>query len=279
MKKQPDLLTGDVKKLFFHYLIPSISATLVTSIYILADTVMIGRGVGAIGIAALNILLPLFSVFFGTGMMFGVGGSVYFSVEKGKGNSREARNYFTAALAGAAAAMVFYLVVCNVFFDEITGFLGRNETMDSLVREYGKILIAGIPVFVFSSFLQAFVRNDKSPRTAMLAVITGGVLNVVLDYIFIFPMGMGMAGAAIATVIGSAVTVLILLSHFFSPHNTLKMSAHLSLGKMSESLVSGLSSFMIELSGGIVIFLFNRQLLRYVGDIGVVVYGIISNSA
>lgn len=279
MKKELDLLGADIKKIFFHYLIPSISATLVTSIYILADTMMIGRGVGPIGIGALNIILPLFTLFFGTGMLFGVGGSIYFSVEKGKGNTEEASRYFTAALEGTTVIALVYLVVFNVFFNGITGFLGRNDTMDSLVQEYGRIITMGIPVFMFSSFLQAFVRNDKAPKTAMTAVITGGVLNVILDYIFIFPMRMGMTGGAVATVIGSLVTIVILLTHFFTGGNTLKVKVCFSLRRIGETFISGLASFMIEMSGGIVIFLFNRQLLAYVGDLGVVVYGIISNSA
>ncbi|MEY8337017.1 MATE family efflux transporter [Lachnospiraceae bacterium 62-35] len=279
MKNKLDLLKGDVKSLYFHYLLPSISATLVTSIYILADTMMIGRGVGPIGIAALNILLPLFSLFFGTGLLFGAGGGVYFSVEKGKKNQEEANRYFTASFLANIAAAVLYLIIFHLFFDEITAFLGKNETMDRLVQEYGRVILAFLPVFMLSSFFQAFVRNDKAPKTAMAAVITGGVLNVVLDYIFIFPMGKGMAGAAAATVIGSAVTVLILLTHFFSPSNTLKIVPCFSIRKAGEAFVSGLSSFMVEMSGGIVIFLFNRQLLAYAGELGVVVYGIISNSA
>lgn len=279
MKKQIDLLNGDVKKSFFHYLVPSISATLVTSIYILADTIMIGRGVGPIGIAALNLLLPVYSLFFGTGVLFGVGGSVFFSVARGKGEERTAREYFTAALKGVIIASLFYEIVFLLFFDSVTLFLGKTQQMEPLVNEYGKILVSGAPVFLFSSFLQAFVRNDKSPRTAMAAVITGGVTNVALDYVFIFPMGMGMAGGAIATVIGSAVTVAILCSHFFSPHNMLRPVRQVSMRKTGEAFVSGLSSFMIELSSGIVIFMFNRQLLYWIGELGVVVYGIISNSA
>lgn len=280
MKKQyPDLLNDRVDRLFYKYLIPSISATLVTSIYILADTVMIGRGVGSLGIAALNLLLPLFSLFFAVGMMFGVGGSVLFSVAKGRGDEKSAREHFTAALAGTLAAAVFFEVFCNLFFDQVTALLGRNEAMDGLVREYGRILVAGSPVFMLSSFFQAFVRNDKAPKRAMTAVISGGVLNVFLDYLFIFPLGMGMAGGAIATVIGSGVTVAILFTHFLSPSNSLRLTPRFRWKQTLEALQNGLASFVVDLSSGVVIFLFNRQLLAYVGDLGVVVYGIISNSA
>ncbi|PNV63470.1 MATE family efflux transporter [Clostridium sp. chh4-2] len=277
--KPLNLLEDHVRALFLKYLIPSVSATFVTSIYILADTVMIGRGVGAVGIAALNLLLPLFSLFFGTGVLLGVGGGVLFSVSKGKGEEKKAREYFTVGFVCAVLFSLFYLTMGYLFFGPITGFLGNNESMAALVEQYGKILIAGAPAFLFSAFLQAFVRNDKAPKVAMAAVIAGGVSNVVLDYIFIFPMKMGMAGAAVATVIGSLITIGILLSHFFSPSNTLKFTGDLSAAKAGKVIANGVSSFLIEMSGGIIIFLFNRQLLAYVGNLGVVVYGIISNSA
>ena len=274
-----NLLEDPIKALYRKYLLPSISATLVTSIYILADTMMVGRGVGAVGIAALNLLLPVFSLFFGTGMMFGVGGSVLFSISRGRQEETMCRRYFTAALMLALLTGMFYGTAFQIWFDPVTEFLGRNESMDLFVRQYGRILIAGVPVFVCSSFFQAFVRNDKEPKRAMAAVIAGGVSNVILDYVFIFPMGMGMAGAAAATVIGSLITVVILLTHFISPANTLKLTRRFGLREMRASAVNGASSFLVEMTGGIVIFLFNRQLLSYVGDLGVVVYGIVSNSA
>ncbi|WP_312442493.1 MATE family efflux transporter [Lacrimispora sp.] len=277
--KKANLLEEPVKNLFLRYLMPSISATLVTSIYILADTLMIGRGVGPIGIAALNLLLPLYSLFFGTGLLFGVGGGVLLSISKGKGDEQGAREYFTAALCMAAVAGVFYVTAGHLLFDPVTKFLGRNETMDLYVRGYGRILVSGAPVFLLSSFLQSFVRNDRAPKMAMAAVITGGVTNVILDYIFIFPMNMGMAGAAAATVIGSCLTLGILLSHLFSKGNSLKIVLHIKWRRAGEILINGLSSFLLETCSGIVMFLFNRQLLSYVGDLGVVVYGIISNSA
>lgn len=274
-----NLLEEPVEKLFIKYLVPSISATLVTSIYILADTLMIGRGVGPVGIAALNLLLPLFSLFFGTGMLFGVGGGVLLSISKGRRDEQAAREYFTAALAMAAVFAVIYIVGGHLCFNPVTEFLGRNETMGAYVDEYGRILVTGAPVFLFSAFLQAFVRNDRAPKVSMAAVVSGGVTNVILDYIFIFPMKMGMAGAAAASVIGSLLTVGILLTHLKSPDNSLKLAARPGWKKAGEVVINGFASFLLEMCNGVVTFLFNRQLLVYVGDLGVVVYGIISNSA
>lgn len=267
-------------KLFLSYLIPSISATLVTSIYILADTMMIGKGVGAVGIAALNLLLPIFSVYIGTGILFGVGGSVLFSVSKGRGEEKKAREYFTASVILAVLASLIYTWVFTVYFDPITLFLGRNEGTERYVREYGRYLKLTPAIFLFSSFLQAFVRNDGAPKVSMAAVITGGVVNVFLDYFFIFTLDMGIGGAAFATVLGYGLTTCILCTHFFSRNNTLKLVRTENLvRKCCDVMRHGFSSFLLEESNGIIMLLFNRQLLSYVGDLGVVVYGIVSNSA
>lgn len=276
---KPDLLKDPVKGLFMKYLAPSVSATLVTSIYILADTLMIGRGVGPVGIAALNLLLPMFSLFFGTGMLFGVGGGVLLSFSLGRGDEKGAREYFTAALLLAGGMSLFYVVAGHLLFDPITSFLGSGGTMAVYVEEYGRIMVTGSPAFLFSALLQAFVRNDRAPKLSMAAVVAGGVTNVVLDYVFIFPMGMGMAGACIASVIGTCLTCLILLTHVFSPVSTLKISFGLRPRQIGQVVVNGFASFLLEMCNGVVMFLFNRQLITYVGEIGVVVYGIISNSA
>ena len=277
--KQIDLLHDPVRKVFINYLIPSVSATMVTSIYILADTMMIGRGVGANGLAALNILLPMYSTFYGFGMMCGIGGSVLFGFSRGKGEEKEARGYFTTALLLAAILAVLSVVLCNVFFEPLLDFLGCTPAMREYAVPYGRILMLASPLYIFSCFLQAFVRNDGAPRLAMAGVVAGGITNVVLDYIFIYMFHWGMAGAVLATVAGTLLTNVILGSHFLKAENHLKLGGGITPKKFRDVLVNGMPSFIMELSSGVIMLLFNLQLLKYVGDIGVVVYGIISNVA
>ena len=277
--RQTDMLKAPIRSVFFSYLAPSVSATLVTSIYILADTMMIGRGVGASGIAALNLLLPLYSAYYGFGMMCGVGGSVLFGFSRGKGDEEAAKGYFTTALLLAVLLAAASIGLCAAFFDPLLILLGDTPSLNPYSVPYGRVLVAGSPVFVFSSFLQAFVRNDGAPKLAMAGVISGGVTNVILDYVFIFPLGQGMAGAALATVMGTCLTVLILCTHFFSKENHLKLAGGFSLKRAFAVASNGLASFILEMSGGFVTFIFNRQLLAYVGETGVVVYSMLSNAA
>lgn len=279
MSNTTDLIRGNPKSLFFKYLVPSISATLVTSIYILADSIIIGKGVGSDGIAALNIILPLFSFYFALGILFGVGGGILFSVSQGNNHPEQARAYFTTALHLVILVAVVIFALSNIFFKPLMYMLGATDSSYALVSQYGIYITRFCFVFMIVNFLQAFVRNDKAPRRAMAATIAGGITNVVLDLVFIYIFNMGMAGGAIATVLGNLLNLAILLTHFFSKGCTLKpIRCQNWLKNAKKIFQSGISSFLLDVASGIVILIFNVQILRYVGETGLVVYSIISNS-
>ena len=248
------LTTEPVRKLFFRYLIPSICGTMVTSIYVLADTIIIGKGIGIDAMAALNIILPLFNIFFGTGLLFGVGGSVLMSIARGKGDTQTGNCYFSVAVLLNAITCILYMILFLNFMEPIARFLGATDVTMPYVLNYAPYVIWGLGFFAFSTFLQTFVRNDGAPKLSMIAVVSGGVLNVVLDIVFVFPCKMGMAGAAIASVLGSVLTTVILLFHFRSKSNGL----HFSLKKFSPVFITsiyknGFTSFLVEVSSGIVV--------------------------
>lgn len=278
--KQYNLLEERVQSLFLRYLIPSVSGTLVTAVYILVDTIIVGKGIGADAVAGLNIVLPLFSLFYGTGLLFGVGGSVLLAFSKGRGKEQDARGYFSVAFLCVAVLAVLYTVLFQLLFEPVTDFLGAAHSTRIYVNEYGRTIIWGTSLFMLSSFLQTFLRNDKAPKLAMAGTITGGVANIVLDIIFVFGFRWGMFGAAFATVIGNGLGVAVLLSHFWSKQNTLHFSlAGVTLKTPLRIIKNGFSSFLIEMSAGIVTFLFNIQLMKYTGVAGVTAYSIISNTA
>ena len=190
-----EFMEKPVNGLFFRYLIPSIMGTMVTSIYVLADTIMIGKGLGSVAMAALNIALPIYNIFFGLGLLFGVGGSVLMSIYRGRGEKEKADAYFTAAFLMNLAVWLILQLFCVLFMEDLAWILGGTEETMPYIMEYIPYIIWGMGAYFFSSFLQTFVRNDGAPNLAMNAVIAGGVTNIVLDYVFIFPMDMGMAGA------------------------------------------------------------------------------------
>lgn len=274
------LTTESVSKLFFRYLIPAILGTMVTSIYILADTIIIGKGIGIDAMAALNIVLPLFNIFFGNGLLFGVGGSVLMAIARGRGDAKTGECYFTVALILNIITCIFYTIFLWIFMEPIAKFLGATEVTMPYVMNYAPYVIAGLSVFAFSTFLQTFVRNDGAPKLAMTAVVTGGISNVFLDLLFVYPLDIGMASASIASVIGSGITVCILLCHFCSKSNGLKLSLQgFSFSYVKDIFASGFTSFLVDITSGIVMFVFNIEILKTVGDVGVSMYGVICNTA
>lgn len=273
------LTEGSVVKLFFKYLIPAICGTMVTSIYVLADTIIIGKGLGMAAMAALNIVLPLFNIFYGIGLLFGVGGSVLMSFARGRGDYRAGQMYYSLALVLNVTFCVVITAVLLMLLRPVVTLLGATDVTMPYIMGYAPYVIGGASFFALSSFFQTFVRNDGAPKHAMAAVISGGVLNIILDIVFVFPLRMGMTGAALATVIGSVTTFVILLFHLRAKHNGLKFNlAGIGAKHIMEVFKTGFTSFLLEITSGIVMFIFNIQILKYIGDVGVSVYGIMTNT-
>ena len=273
-----NLLKDKESKVFFHYLVPAVCSTLVTSVYLLVDTLIIGQGVGALGISALNIFMPFFLLFNGIGLLFGIGSGNLISSEDGMGNKKKANQYFATGFVSILSIAIILGLIWNYYLESLCVILGANSNTIDLVLEYGKCIMAFAPVFMMSNYFAPIVRNMKNPKLVMCAVLTGSVLNVILDYVFVFPMDMGMFGAAAATVIGSLTTLLVLSTHFIKKQNRVKINKEtISLNLLAPIFKCGFSSLIMEVASGFVIFIFNIQILKYIGNNGIVVYGIISN--
>ena len=273
-----NLLKDKESKVFFHYLVPAVCSTLVTSVYLLVDTLIIGQGVGALGISALNIFMPFFLLFNGIGLLFGIGSGILISSEDGMGNKKKANQYFATGFVSILSIAIILGLIWNYYLESLCIILGANSDTIDLVLEYGKCIMAFAPVFMMSNYFAPTVRNMKNPKLVMCAVLTGSVLNVILDYVFVFPMDMGMFGAAAATVIGSLTTLLVLSTHFIKKQNRVKINKEtISLNLLAPIFKCGFSSLIMEVASGFVIFIFNIQILKYIGNNGIVVYGIISN--
>lgn len=274
-----NLLKDNVYKLYFKYFFPTMCAALSTSIYILFDTIFIGQGVGSLGLTALNIALPIYSIYFGTGLLIGIGGSTLMSIEKGREREYKAQKIFTLSFVFGLILAIIYTIVGFVFLEEIAVILGATKEVLPLVKEYMIVVVFGTIPFVMGSILAPFIRADKAPKKAMFAVIFSGFLNIILDYIFVFPLDMGMRGAAIATVFSYTISCLILLTHLLSKNNTLRFKKDFyKLSYITRIFKCGLPSLFIEVSLGFVIFIFNIQILKIIGDDGVTAYSIISNT-
>lgn len=149
-----EFIQKPVRQLFFHYLIPAICGTMVTSIYVLADTIFIGKRLGATALAALNISLPIYNIFFGLGLLSGVGGSVLMSICRGKSQKEEGNTYFTTALLLNFALLLISMTVCVLFMEDIAWLLGGTEETLPYIMDYLPYIIWGMGTYFFLLFFR-----------------------------------------------------------------------------------------------------------------------------
>lgn len=250
------------------------------SLYVLGDTMIVGRGLGAAGLTALNIAIPMINVLNAFGLLFGVGGATLISTALGEGKPKKANRLFTKAVTLSVLAGVLLTALCLLFLDPLCHFLGASPAAFPMVKDYlGTFLSFALPFVLFSAGT-ALVRNDGGARLVMTAMLAGSVFNVVFDYVFIFVMKLGMRGAALATGLAPCLGLIILSLHFINRRNSL--SLHTSMTRPRNFLritAAGTSSFVLELSSGIIIFAFNAVILRLAGDLGVSSYSIVANLA
>ena len=274
-----NLLDTNIKRLFIHYLIPASASTLFIAFYVIGDTMMIGHGVGGQGLIALNILLPLYSLYYGLGYLYGVGGSVLMSIRNGNGKHHQANMIFSTTLILAGITSVLLSVIGCIFFEDICYMLGANHSSIELCKEYGYILMICAPVFIFSPTLQCLVKNDHNPRLAMIAATLGSLLNIILDYLFIFIFNWGMAGAMIATAFSSLISIILCSVHFFTKVNTMNFTIKgIKIKDIIKIYQNGFNSFLLEMSQGVVTFVFNMQILYYLSDQHIIIYSVIANT-
>ena len=248
------------------------------SCYILADTFFVSQALGANGLTALNLAIPVYSFIHGSGLMIGMGGSTRFSISRSQGNTPDAGRSFThAAVLTAVFASVFFLL--GLFAPGfLIRLLGADESVFGMGRTYLQVILLFAPAFMTNNLLLCFIRNDGAPQLSMAAMITGSLSNVVLDYVFMFPLGLGIFGAAFATGLAPIISICVLSPFLLKKKNHFHLQKcgfrpHMALDIFS----SGLPSLVTEVSSGIVIIVFNIIILGIAGNTGVAAYGVIAN--
>jgi putative MATE family efflux protein len=278
MSKRLNLLEDNVRKIFLHYLLPSIGGMVGLSLYIFFDTMFIGQGVGSEGLAALSIAIPMYNVHSALGLLLGVGGATVLSIYHGQENYKKANEAFTISILISVLLGLFLTIVEVIYIDELCYLLGASGEIFPLVKEYLMILTWFTWAFILSGAMVVMVRNDKNPKLAMWAMLAGCISNIFLDWLFIMGFKMGMTGAIVATVISPIITLVILSIHFIKKINTIKLVKIKADGNLIMRILrNGMASFILEISGAIVIFAFNKAIFSIVGDLGLSAYSIIAN--
>lgn len=272
-----DLLQGSVNKHFFRYLFPSIGIALSVAIYGFIDTIAIGQGVGPDGAAACAVVLPIFYLSDFIAGMCGVGGSVLMGNARGEKNPDKANAYFTAATVMGGVLIAIIWILGMVFQDQFYVLFGADDVIFPIAKEYGSILFIFLPCMAAVVFLDLFIRADGSPRITLISTLIGAGINIVGDYVLVFPLDMGMRGAAIATVVASVFQALFLITFILMKKTKLKLVKPLKWLKAFRRIAStGFGSAIGALSIMVVSLIANNQIMTYLGDTALAIYGILA---
>ncbi len=240
------------------------------SLYTIVDGIFVSRLVGSNALSAVNIVYPVINLMFACGIMLSTGGSAIVARqigEKKEGESRE--NFSLIALVSFFVGMVI-LVFGMLFLESICKVLGATPILLSDCKKYLGVLLLFGPLTMMQMFFQVFFVTAGKPTLGLILTIAGGVANVILDYVFMGPMGMGVMGAALATGLGQAIMAIVGIVYFFRRKKGLYFVKPIFRGKvMLESCGNGSSEMVSNLSMAIVTFLFNLTMLQLLGEDGV----------
>ncbi len=269
----------NLTKQFFKYVSQNIFGLLGTSCYILADTYFIAQAAGTDGVTLLNLCLPIYNLIFAFGSMIGLGAATRYAILRAQGDAR-AQRYFSNAIFSVCILAVPFMLVGIFRPDGLLRLMGGDADIVALGMNYARIFLMFTPFFMCNYVVASFVRNDGAPSLAMVATLSGSLFNVVFDYIFIFPMGLGLPGAALATAISPILSIAVCSAHFIKKSNTITFVRKApSIRLLAQSCQLGISGFVGELSSGVTTTVFNFLLLRLAGNVAVAAYGVVANFA
>lgn len=275
-----DILASEsVGRLLFRLAAPATVGMMVNALYNVVDTYFVGRGVGALAIGGLAIAFPLQILVFGVGLLLGTGAASIISRALGAGDAeraqRTAGNMYTI---GIITALVF-LGLGRGFIDEILTVFGATEALLPYAREYVSLILFGAPFIILAVASNNMVRAEGRAGVSMMAMMLGAGSNIVLDYVFIMVLGMGIRGAALATVLGRFLAFAFLLVYLTSPRTGIRLRLRYVLPDfrlIARAAALGVPAFVRNIGGTILAITVNNVLRAYGGDMHIAAFGIIN---
>lgn len=269
-----DLIKDPVGAVFRKYLTASLGSAIIMSIYAFVDAIAVGQAEGPAGAAAMAVLSPVFGVFVFLALMFGIGGSVLMSAARGENNPEEGDRWYSAAMLLMGIVAVAVWLAFLLLHEPLLALFGADSELMPLVMRYAWWLLGFSPLVIAAIFLACFVRNDGNPGLAMKAVLIGGAFNIFGDWFLVFPMGLGIAGAGIATIVSNALQTVILCTHFFGSKCSMRLVKPDGIPGRAKAICSiGFGAGMLDLANVFLFCLFNNQIMHYGGVAYLAVFG------
>ena len=266
MEKEENILgTEKIGKLIRKFSIPCIISMLVNSLYNIVDQIFIGWGVGYLGNGATNVVFPLTVICMAFALMFGDGTSAYLSLKLGENKKEEAKKGVANGIIISIIASIILCAISLIFLPQLLNVFGCTDALREYALSYGYIIAMGIPFMMVGTVLNSVIRADGSPKYAMISMVSGAILNIALDPIFIFVLKMGVQGAAIATVI-SQIASFIINAMYIRKFKTIKLIKSDFVPKFSvirRLSMLGISSFITQISIVLLISVENNLLGKY----------------
>ncbi len=267
-------------RVFIKYVSLNVLSMIGFSAFILADTFFIANGIGESGLVALNLIIPAYTIIYATSLLIGVGVGTMYSVYRGQGKKHKANAIFTQIFFLGILIGLGFTAVGLLFPSQILSLLGAKGDLVPLAYDYTKVVFSFSVAFMVNNILVSMVRNDGHPKLAMAAMMAGSLSNIVLDYLFIFPLRMGMFGAALATGLAPIIGILVMMPYFIRKQNQfIFVKTKLVYKEIRRVISVGIPTFITEFSSGLVILLFNLVILSLKGETAVAAYGIVANLA
>lgn len=268
---------GKIHTLFFRYAVPQMVGLLFNSIYTIVDGVFIGNRLGRDAMAAAAVSVPLIEILISLALAVASGAAVMIATRLGQGKITAAQKIFNTAIWMIGSTGLLIALAGNLLLRPLAELLGATPDILDEAAAYLWYIVTFAPFQLFSFLLGGMVRNDGRPKLAMTAMILGAVSNIVLDYVFMYPLNMGIAGAALATAVGPIFSVLILLPHFILKKGKLYfIRCSVQSKDIKQILFYGFPSFIMEFTIGMVTFIYNFAIKYFgFGEIGLAAYLVI----
>lgn len=281
--KSLDLGKEKIGKLLISFSIPCIISMLINSIYNIVDQIFIGQGVGIVGNAATNVIFPIVILCNAIAGLFGNGCAANLSLRLGEGKKEEVAKSVGSTITFTIIVSVLFSTIAYLLLPVLVNFFGCTKSVFPYAISYGKIILIGAPFMITYTMLSSIIRADGSPKYSMIVLVTGAIINIILDAIFILKLNMGVKGGALATIIGQIISCIMALLYLIKFKTVkIKKQDYKINGSITKIMSYGLSSFITQ-STVLALFIFMNNIMTKYGastkfgsDIPLSVYGVIS---